>query len=99
MRVSSTVGLIAFCGLFNVNAALRASLSIGYCSWNASDILVLSLAPEKGKFAVVEAIKGDTPAGTLLTSEELTPPDGDATSLANVDVASRRAPGPIAVIS
>jgi hypothetical protein len=59
-------------------------LSVSYCSWNASDILVMSAASETGKFRVVEAIQGDTPIGTVLTLQELAPPEGDATSLAEV---------------
>ena len=84
MRVSSTVGLIACCVLFSLNAAIRPSLDVAYCSWNASDILVMSTTPEKGRFEVAEVIKGDTPIGTRLTLQELSPPDGDTTPLAEV---------------
>jgi hypothetical protein len=39
----------------------------------------MSTTPEKGRFEVAEVIKGDTPIGTSLTLQELSPPDGDTT--------------------
>ena len=47
---------------------------VGICSWDATDILVLT--PTLGKaFRVVETIKGDMEPGELLVLDELAPPD------------------------
>ena len=46
---------------------------VGICSWDATDILVLT--PTLGKaFRVVETIKGDMEPGELLVLDELAPP-------------------------
>ena len=59
-------------------------MNLSVCTWNASDILVMSPVSKGGQFRVVEAIQGDTPIGTVVTLAELAPPDGEVTSLADV---------------
>jgi hypothetical protein len=59
-------------------------LNISACSWNASDILVMAPTHVSTEFRVVEAIKGDTPLGTVLMLEGLAPPDGVTSPLAEL---------------
>lgn len=49
-----------------------------------TDILVLAPTQEKGKYQVVEAIKGYTPLATFLVLEGLTPPDGVTSRLSEL---------------
>ncbi len=57
-------------------AGIRPSLDLSICSWNATDILVLSPTQKKPNFEVVEVIKGETRRGSILALPELSPTDG-----------------------
>jgi hypothetical protein len=67
--------LVILSSLGVLSAAIRLSLYIERCSWDATDILVVSPADAKAGFRVIEAIKGDTQIGTVLVLPELAPRD------------------------
>src|SRR5260370_27562265 len=70
--------------LGSLSAGIRPSFNLSVCSWNATDILVLIPAREKGEYLVVEAIKGDTRPGTVLLLKGLTRPDGVTSRLSEL---------------
>ena len=76
--------LVILIGRWSLPAAIRPSLNVSACSWNASDILVMAPTHERGEFRVIEAIKGDTPLGTVLMLEGLALPDGVTSPLAEL---------------
>jgi hypothetical protein len=57
-------------------AAIRPSFSLDYCSWHATDIVLVEVTPKPGVFRAIESWKGDVKAGTLVTIPELRPPTG-----------------------
>lgn len=67
-----------------LSAAIRPSLDIAFCTWNATDILVLAPILKPGEYRVVEAIKGETQPGTILVLEDLAPPPGIASPLSQL---------------
>jgi len=57
-------------------AGIRPSFSLDYCSWNATDILLVEVTPRPGVFRVTESWKGDLKAGSPVVVPELQPPAG-----------------------
>lgn len=57
-------------------AAFRPSFSLDYCSWHATDIVLVEVTPKPGVFRVIEPWKGNLKAGYLVTIPELRPPAG-----------------------
>jgi hypothetical protein len=62
-------------------AGIRPSFLLDYCSWHATDIVLVEVTPKPGVFRVMELWKGDLKAGLLVTVPELQPPTG-ATEIA-----------------
>lgn len=74
--VSVCVGLLLtllFGFLHLALAGIRPSFSLDYCSWGATDIVLVELAPRPGVFRVMQSWKGDLEAGHLVTVPELQP--------------------------
>jgi hypothetical protein len=57
-------------------AAFRPSFSLDYCSWHATDIVLVEATPKPGVFRAIESWKGDLKAGNLVTVPKLQPPAG-----------------------
>src|SRR6516225_8746928 len=77
--VSFRVGLLLtllFGLLHPTLAGIRPSFSLDYCSWHATDIVLVELTPRPGVFRVVESWRGDLEAGNLVVVLELQPPIG-----------------------
>lgn len=73
------VGLLPallFAFLHPTLAAIRPSFSLDYCSWHATDIVLVELTPRPGVFRVVESWKGDLKAGSFVAVPELQPAAG-----------------------
>lgn len=68
----------------SLDAAIRPSLNISDCAWNASDILVMSPAVDSKSLRVVEVIKGSTEIGAVIGLPELAWADADAYSMAEI---------------
>lgn len=62
-------------------AGIRSSFSLDYCSWHATEIVLVGVTPIPGTFRVMESWKGDLKLGNLVTVPELQPPPG-ATEIA-----------------
>ena len=54
-------------------ASFRPSFDLDYCSWHATDIVLVATMPADSVFEVVESWKGDLRAGDLVTVPELRP--------------------------
>ena len=54
-------------------AGIRPSFSLDYCSWHATDIVLVEVTPKPDVFRVVETWKGDLKTGHLVTVPELQP--------------------------
>src|SRR5262249_11515541 len=54
-------------------AGIRPSFSLDYCSWHATDIVLVEVTPSPGSFRVVESWKGDLEAGSPVVVPELQP--------------------------
>ena len=79
VSVSFRVGLLPtllFGLLHPTLAGIRPSFSLDYCSWHATDIVLVELTPRPGVFRVVESWRGDLEAGNLVVVLELQPPIG-----------------------
>ena len=57
-------------------AGIRPSFSLDYCSWHATEIVLVEVTPIPGTFRVMESSKGDLKLGNLVTVPELQPPPG-----------------------
>jgi len=57
-------------------AAIRPSFSLAYCSWHATDIVLVEVTQKPGVFRAIESWKGDVKTGNLVTVPELQPPTG-----------------------
>lgn len=80
LSVSFRVGLLPtllFACLHPVLAGIRPSFSLDYCSWHATDIVLVELTPRPGVFRVVESWEGNLGAGSSVSVPELQPV-GDA---------------------
>lgn len=79
LSVSFRVGLLLtllFGFLHPTLAGIRPSFSLDYCSWHATDIVLVEFTPRPGVFRVVESWKGDLEAGSPVVVPELQPPTG-----------------------
>lgn len=77
--VSFRVGLLPtllFGFLHPTLGGIRPSFSLDYCSWRATDIVLVELTPKPGIFRVVESWKGDLEAGSPVVVPELQPSSG-----------------------
>lgn len=77
--VSFRVGLLPtllFGFLHPTLAGIRPSFSLDYCSWHATDIVLVEITPRPGVFRVMESWKGDLEAGSPVVIPELQPPTG-----------------------
>lgn len=54
-------------------AGLRPSFNLDYCSWHATDIVLVATKAADSVFEVVESWKGDRRSGDLITVPELKP--------------------------
>jgi hypothetical protein len=59
---------------YPVSAMLRATFSVEFASWYATNIVVVETTPIDGTFEVLESWKGDLPVGSQLVVPELIPP-------------------------
>jgi hypothetical protein len=57
-------------------AGIRPSFSLDYCSWHATDIVLVELTSRPGVFRVVESWKGNLEAGSPVPVPELQPVAG-----------------------
>jgi hypothetical protein len=57
-------------------AGIHPTFSLDYCSWHATDVVLVEVTPKPGVFRVIEAWKGDLKAGNLVTVPKLQPPSG-----------------------
>jgi hypothetical protein len=57
-------------------AGIRPSFALDYCSWHATDIVLVEIAPKDGIFSVVESWKGELQPGELISVPELKPAPG-----------------------
>jgi len=55
-------------------AGIRPSFSLDYCSWHATDIVLVEVTPIPGSFRVMESWTGDLKPGNLVTVPGLQPP-------------------------
>jgi hypothetical protein len=79
ISVSLRVGLLSALALSFVQACLagiRPSFSLDFCSWQATDIVLVEVTPDPGVFRVVEAWKGHLNGGSLIAVPELQPAPG-----------------------
>lgn len=63
-------------------AGIRPSFSLDYCSWHATDIVLVEVTPKPGVFRVMESWKGSLNAGNLVTVPELQAPTGATETVA-----------------
>lgn len=54
-------------------AGIRPAFLLDYCSWHATDIVLVEVTPKPGVFRVMEPWKGGLKAGHLVTVSELQP--------------------------
>ena len=57
-------------------AGIRPAFLLDYCSWHATDVVLVEVTPKLGVFRVMEPWKGGLKAGHLVTVSELQPPSG-----------------------
>jgi hypothetical protein len=57
-------------------AGIRPAFLLDYCSWHATDIVLVEVTPKPGVFRVMEPLKGGLKAGHLVTVSELQPASG-----------------------
>jgi hypothetical protein len=57
-------------------AAIRPAFLLDYCSWHATDVVLVEVTPKPGVFRVMESWKGDLRTGNLVTVPEIQPPTG-----------------------
>jgi len=79
LSVSFRVGLLPtllFGFLHPTLAGIRTSFSLDYCSWHATDIVLVELTPRPGVFRVVESWKGNLEAGSPVAVPGLQPAPG-----------------------
>jgi len=57
-------------------ASIRPSFLLDYCSWHATDVVLVEVTPRPGVFRVMESWKGHLKAGNLVTVPKLQPPTG-----------------------
>ncbi len=56
------------------HAAIRPSFSLDYCSWHASDIVLVQVTERPGVFRILESWKGASEPGDALSVPDLQPP-------------------------
>jgi hypothetical protein len=79
ISVSLRVSLLWFAVISFVQpslAAMRPAFLLDYCSWHATDVVLVEVTPKSGVFRVMESWKGDLKAGNLITVPEMQPPTG-----------------------
>ena len=75
LRVSLSAILLA--GFLHPTlAAIGPSFSLDYCSWHATDVVLVEVTPKPGVFGVVESWKGDLERGSPVAVPELQPLTG-----------------------
>jgi hypothetical protein len=57
-------------------AAIRPAFLLDYCSWHATDVVLVEVTPKPGIFRVMESWNGDLKAGDLVAVPEMQPPTG-----------------------
>jgi hypothetical protein len=57
-------------------AGIRPAFLLDYCSWHATDIVLVEVTPKLGVFRVIEPLKGGLKAGHLVAVSELQPASG-----------------------
>jgi hypothetical protein len=79
LSASFRVGLLAtmvFSFLQPALAGIRASFSLDYSSWHATEIVLVEVTPRLSVFRVLETWKGDLEGGSSVAVPELQPPPG-----------------------
>jgi hypothetical protein len=84
LALAKLCGLILFsCG--NASAGIRPSFYLESCTWNATDIVIVTPSGTLTQFKVVEIIKGDLHAGRVLELPGLASSKGGSKRLAELD--------------
>jgi len=75
LSVSFRIGLLPtlLFGFLHPTLGIRPSFSLDYCSWHATDIVLVELTPRPGVFRVVESWKGNLEGRIPVAVPELQP--------------------------
>lgn len=72
MKMKILVAVLFLVSASGINAGIRASFSLSYCSWNATDIVVATEGEEiDGNFTVLESLKGSLYTGETISISKL----------------------------
>jgi hypothetical protein len=75
LRAGLLTALVS-CLVHSSLAGFRPSFWLEYCSWHATDVVLVQVSVMPGTFRVMESWKGDLKAGNLVNVPELQPPTG-----------------------